>query len=34
MHTIRAFSFNCDIGSFAALLIGVGAVSFLALNGF
>jgi hypothetical protein len=34
MHAIRALSFNCDLGSFAALLIGIGAVSFLAINGF
>jgi hypothetical protein len=34
MHAPRALSFNCDLGSLAALLIGIGAVSFLALNGF
>jgi hypothetical protein len=34
MHTKRAFRINCDLGSFAALVIGIGAVSFLALNGF
>ncbi len=32
MHATRALSF--DLGSLAALLIGIGAVSFLALNGF
>jgi hypothetical protein len=32
MHATRALSFTCDLGSLAALLIG--AVSFLALNGF
>jgi hypothetical protein len=34
MHAARALRFNCDLGSLAALLIGIGAVSFLALNGF
>jgi hypothetical protein len=34
MHANRALSFNFDLGSLAALLIGVGAVSLLALTGF
>ena len=34
MHANRAISFNCDLGSLAALLLGIGAVSLLALNGF
>jgi len=34
MRAIRARSFRSDLGSLAALLIGIGAVSFLALNGF
>jgi hypothetical protein len=34
MHAARALSFNTDFGSLAALLIGIGAVSFLALSGF
>jgi hypothetical protein len=34
MHTTRALSFTCDLGSFAALLIGIGAVSLLAVSGF
>jgi hypothetical protein len=34
MHANRAISFNCDLGSLATLLIGIGAVSVLALVGF
>ena len=34
MHGKRALRINCDLGSVAALFIGIGAVSFLALNGF
>jgi hypothetical protein len=34
MHATRAISFNYDLGSLAALLIGIGAVCFLAFNGF
>ena len=34
MHAARAFPFNCDLGSLAALLIGIGAVSILAVTGF
>jgi hypothetical protein len=34
MHATRALSFTCDLGSLAALLIGIGAVSLLALSGF
>ena len=34
MQAARTFPFTCDLGSLAALLIGIGAVSFLALNGF
>jgi hypothetical protein len=34
MHAARAFPFNCDLGSLAALLIGIGAVSILAMTGF
>jgi hypothetical protein len=34
MHSNRALRINFDLGSFAALVIGIGAVSLLALNGF
>jgi len=34
MHASRALPFSCDLGSLAALLIGIGAVSLLAINGF
>jgi hypothetical protein len=34
MHAARAFPFNSDLGSLAALLIGIGAVSILAVTGF
>jgi hypothetical protein len=34
MHSTRARPINCDLGSFAALVIGIGAVSILALIGF
>jgi hypothetical protein len=34
MHAKRAFPFSCDLGSLATLLIGVCAVSLLAINGF
>lgn len=34
MHQTRALRINFDLGSFAALVIGIGAVSLLALNGF
>jgi len=31
---MRALSFNVDLGSLAMFLIGISAVSLLALNGF
>ena len=31
---MRALSFNIDLGSLAMLVIGISAVSLLALNGF
>jgi hypothetical protein len=34
MHAARTFPFNCDLGSLAALFVGICAVSLLALNGF
>ncbi len=34
MHTVRALRFDCDLSSLTVLLIGVSAVSLLALIGF
>jgi hypothetical protein len=34
MHAARAFPFNCDLGSLATLLVGICAVSLLAVIGF
>ena len=34
MHAARALRIKLDLGSVAALLIGIVSVSFLALNGF
>jgi len=34
MRAARAFPFNCDLGSLTALLVGICAVSLLALTGF
>jgi hypothetical protein len=34
MHAERAFQISFDLGSVAALFIGIAAVSLLALNGF
>jgi hypothetical protein len=33
MHTKHAFRLDCDLGALVALLIGISAVSFLAVGG-
>jgi hypothetical protein len=34
MHPFLALRLDCDLGSLAALLIGIGALSLLAVHGF